>query len=158
MTREIYVRRLEALLKKLPPEKRWGITEDINMHFIEGSAAGQSDAALAEGLGTPESLAHAYMLEFAADRVTQNTSVGNVLRMIWAALGVGLLNVIIALPVWLVAAAVWLSLLAAGLSAAVGGAVAAFFALIDWFVPLPFVYTPLHVPAISGNVALASLG
>ncbi|MDR2657663.1 MAG: DUF1700 domain-containing protein [Oscillospiraceae bacterium] len=158
MTREIYVRRLETLLKKLPPEKRWGITEDINMHFIEGNAAGKSDAALAEGLGAPESLARAYMLEFAADRATRDASVGNVMRMIWAALGVGLVNVIIALPVWLAVVAVWLSLLAAGVSAAVGGVVAAFFSLIDWFVPLPFVNAPMHITAISGGAAIASLG
>jgi uncharacterized membrane protein len=66
--------------------------------IVEGEKAGIPEV-LAEGLGAPEALARAYVIEFETERAPRDkTTFGNVMRMIWAALGVGLLNVIFALP------------------------------------------------------------
>lgn len=158
MTRGDYLRQLDSKLKRLPVNKRSDIIEDISSHFEAGGESGLSDDELSRRLGAPDALAKAYAMEFATEQVREHTTFGNVMRMIWSAIGMGLLNVMFALPVWVFIAGVWVSLAVAGLTAAGIGLFSSIVALIDWIHPLASVYVPQRAVIIFGGIAVSSLG
>lgn len=159
MNRNEYLKKLsEALTKsKLPADKRSDIIEDIELHFVEGAAVGKTDETMVASLGDPSILAKAYAVEYATEKVGEKATPRNIFGMIWAALALGLLNVIIGLPIWCLIFAGWVTVFGMGVCMSVAGLVVSIVSLVDWFVPLWFAYVPYHAICVTGGIAVASL-
>lgn len=158
MTRAEYMKRLEAGLSGLPPERLREVLDDIDAHFDEGMVAEYTEETLAEGLGTPEVLAREFKAEYAVDRAQEKPSFGNYMRVFWAAIGMGLLYLLVIIPVVAVLAALWLSLLAVGIALSAVGIVVPLLVLSNFFIPWSFVEVVYPWFTLAAAVALGSLG
>ncbi len=158
MTRAEYMIRLTDKLSSMPEVRRREIVEEILAHFNDGGSEGISDEALAEGLGSPELLAKEYRAAYASEQASIKPSIGNVMRVVWAGMGMGMLNLIFVLPIVAIVFAVWLSLVVMGGAMALAGALAAILAIISIIIPIAFVYIAYPVISIFACVMIASLG
>jgi uncharacterized membrane protein len=158
MTRAEYMLRFTQKLGNLPDGRKQEIIEDIMAHFAEGAEAGIGEETLAEGLGQPETLAKEYRATFATEVAKKKPSVGNVLRAVWAGIGMGMLNLIFVLPIVLVIFAVWLSLLITAVAMGISGALAAVLTLVHIIIPLSFVAVAYPALTVFAGIAIAALG
>ena len=158
MTQAQYMTRLEELLKRMPHERRAEILRDIAEHFSEGVLQGKSEQELSAQLGGPELLAREYRAMDAAQRAEEKVSIGNIMRVIWAGIGMGMLNLILALPIALALFGVWLAFTVVGIALPLAGAVAGLAILVNFIVPLPFILVSYPWASLFGCIFIASLG
>ncbi len=158
MTRAEYMIRLTDKLSNLPEVRRREIVEEILAHFNDGGSEGVSDEELAEGLGSPEQLAKDYRAAYASEQASIKPSIGNVMRVVWAGIGMGMLNLIFVLPIAAVLFAVWLSLVVTGGAMAVAGALSMILAIISMIIPIAFAAVAYPVATIFACIMIASLG
>ncbi len=158
MTRAEYMVRLVDKLGNLPEVRRREIVEEILAHFNDGGSEGVSEEELAEGLGPPEVLAKEYRAAYASEQASVRPTVGNVMRVVWAGMGMGMLNLIFVLPVVAVLFAVWISLAATGGAMALAGALAAILSIVSMIIPIAFVVNAYPIAAIFACLMIASLG
>ncbi len=158
MTRADYMLRFTEKLGGLPHERKQEIVEDILAHFTDGAAAGISEETLAQGLGQPEILAREYRATFATEAARDKPSMGNVMRAVWAGIGMGMLNLIFVLPLGTAVFAVWLSLLISGVAMGLAGILSSLLTLINMVVPLAFVAIAYPLATVFGGIAIAALG
>lgn len=97
MTKEQFLTKLEAALRKLPPVEREEIMQDIREHFIIAQEEGKSEAEIIAALGSPEHIGKEMVATYHVDKMEADVTAGNVFRAIWAVIGLGLFNVIIVL-------------------------------------------------------------
>ena len=57
MTRQAFMARLREGLRGLPPQTVTDIVADYEAHFVDGEAAGRTEAEVAAALGDPDRLA-----------------------------------------------------------------------------------------------------
>ncbi len=158
MTRAEYMIRLTDKLHNLPEARRREIVEEILAHFNDGGSEGISDEALAEGLGPPELLAKDYRAAYASEQASIKPTIGNVMRVVWAGLGMGMLNLIFVLPIVAVLFAVWIALVCMGGAMALAGALAAVLAIVSLIIPIAFAYIAYPVMSIFAFIMIAALG
>ena len=156
MTRAEYMVRLGDKLGNLPEGRRREIVEEILAHFNDGGSEGISDEALADGLGQPELLAKEYRAAYASEQASIKPSIGNVMRVVWAGIGMGMLNLIFVLPIVAALFAVWISLVVCGAVMAIAGVLGAILAAINLMIPIAFVAYP--AASIFACLAAAALG
>ena len=158
MTRAEYMIRLTDSLSKLPENRRREVVEEILAHFNDGGGEGISDEALADGLGSPELLAKEYRAAYASEQASIRPSIGNVMRVVWAGIGMGMLNLIFVLPIVAALFAAWLSLAIAGGAMAIVGALSAILAIISMIIPIAFAYIAYPIVSVFACLMIASLG
>jgi uncharacterized membrane protein len=158
MTQEVYLKRLRASLKKMPADRANEICEDIRLHFTEAVQAGESPEAISEALGEPETLAKEYRATEAAQTAYRHSTVGNAMRAVWAGIGLGMLNLMIVLPIVASLFACWVGFMASGISMAVSGAVAVLVILLNFLVPLSFVFVEYPLFFLFACIAICGLG
>ncbi len=158
MNRAEYMVRLGDKLGNLPEMRRREIVEEILAHFNDGGSEGISEETLAEGLGPPEVLAKEYRAAYASEQASVKPSIGNVMRVVWAGMGMGMLNLIFVLPIVAIVFAVWISLVVMGGAMALAGALSAIFAIISVIIPIAFAYVPYPILAFFACLMIASLG
>lgn len=158
MTQAEYMLIFADKLGNLPMERKEEILQDILAHFREGAKEGIPEGELAEGLGNPETLAKEYRATFATERAQESPSVHNVGRLIFAGIGMGMLNLLFALPIGAAVFVVWVSLLASGGVMVLSGVAATALSLVGLFVPLPFAYNPYPAAMVFAGLCIASLG
>ena len=158
MTQLEYTRRLEKNLKGIPAARKAEILEDIQAHFEEGAQAGMSEDALCASLGDAAVLAKEYRATVAMERAEQKSSAGNVMRAIWAGIGMGMLNLIFVLPIAAALFAVWIALAASSIAMALTGFVTTLASLVNAVVPLPIVEIPNTWFGVFAGLAVCALG
>lgn len=158
MTQAEYMLLFADRLGRMPMERKQEILEDILAHFRDGAEQGIPEDKLAEGLGDPEALAREYRATFAAEQAHKKPTVHNVWRVIFAGIGMGMLNLIFAVPIGAAVFAVWVSLLVSGGAMALAGVAAAILSLVDLIVPLSFVVVGYPVGMIFAGISIAALG
>ncbi len=158
MTRAEYMIRLTDKLGNLPEGRRREIVEEILAHFNDGGSEGISDEALAEGLGSPELLAKEYRAAYASEQASIKPSIGNVMRVVWAGIGMGMLNLIFVIPIAAVLFAVWISLVATGGAMALAGTLSAILSAVSLIIPIPFIAVGYPLAAVFACLMIASLG
>src|SRR5690625_2055425 len=97
MTKKQFLQQLDAALRKLPKDEREEILQDFKEHFAIGQEEGKSDEELIASLGSPQHIAKEMIATYHVDQIQTNASTGNILRAIWAVIGLGFLNLVIVL-------------------------------------------------------------
>lgn len=124
MNRDQFLFQLESLLKGLPREERDDILQDFEEHFVIGRSEGKTEEDISSALGSPHQIAKEIRANYHIERVNNDKTVGNVIRAVWAVIGLGFFNLFIVLGPFLVL----VSLVLAG-----------------WIVSVSFVASPLLV-------------
>nr|WP_155669311.1 DUF1700 domain-containing protein [Ornithinibacillus caprae] len=88
---------LNATLGKLPVEERNDILQDFEEHFTFGLEEGKTEAQIVESLGSPNHIAKELVATYHVDQVEGSITAGNILRAVWAVIGLGFFNLVIVL-------------------------------------------------------------
>ncbi|MGM9954339.1 MAG: DUF1700 domain-containing protein [Peribacillus sp.] len=97
MNKEQFLKQLEASLKRLSIEERQDILQDYEEYFTIGMEKGKSEQEISASLGNPKQIAKELLASYHLDMVQQTTSTGNILRAVWAVIGLGFFNIVIVL-------------------------------------------------------------
>ena len=99
MTRADFLSRLRKGLVGLPAATAADIVGDYEAHFIDGAAAGRSEAEVAAALGDPDRLARELRAEAGAQRWHQEKNPSAAAAAVFAVLGLGAIDILILLPI-----------------------------------------------------------
>lgn len=97
MNKENFLKSLNDSLQRLPSSEREDILQDFREHFEMGLMEGKSEEEISKSLGSPQQIAKEMVVTYRLERVEESTSTGNVLRAVWAVIGLGFFNLIIVL-------------------------------------------------------------
>lgn len=124
MSKEQFLMKLEASLKRICKEERQDILQDYEEYFAIGMEQGKSEQEISASLGNTKQIAKELLASYHLDKVERTTSAGNIFRAVWAVIGLGFFNILIVLAPFCVL-----------LGVAVSG----------WAVSLAFILSPLGV-------------
>ncbi|MGN1401957.1 MAG: HAAS signaling domain-containing protein [Bacillus sp. (in: firmicutes)] len=97
MNKKQFLTTLEQEIQSLPIEEQEEILYDYNEYFTIGESEGKTEEEIADGLGTPKSIAKEIKLTSSLEQMEKNPGVRNTFHVIGASLGLSLLNLIIVL-------------------------------------------------------------
>ena len=101
MNKEQFLKQLESSLKKLSVEERQDILQDYEEYFSIGIEKGKSEEEISTSLGQPKQIAKELLASYHIEMVEQTTSARNILRAVWAVIGLGFFNLLIVLAPFL---------------------------------------------------------
>ena len=101
MNKEQFLKQLESSLKKLSVEERQDILQDYKEYFSIGIEKGKSEEEISASLGQPKQIAKELLASYHIEMVEQTTSASNILRAVWAVIGLGFFNLLIVLAPFL---------------------------------------------------------
>lgn len=127
MTKEQFLQKLEAALKKLPLEERQDILQDFEEHFAFGKEEGKTEEEIAASLGSPQQIGKELLASYHLEKVEATASTGNIFRAVWAVIGLGFFNLIIVLGPFIALVA----LIASGWIVGITGALAPILELVN---------------------------
>lgn len=111
MNKKQFLDQLNSLLKGISLEERKEILKDYEDHFTFGIGAGESEETIATSLGTPRQISKEILTMYHLDKAEDSSTLGNVMRAVWAAFGLGFFNLVVVLgpilAIAFVALAVW---------------------------------------------------
>lgn len=97
MTEQQFMEKLNANLSKVSAEERKDMLQDYQEHFEMGKAEGKTEETIAEALGSPEKISKELLASYHLEKAEADTTTGNVLRAVWAGIGLGFFNLVIVL-------------------------------------------------------------
>ncbi|GGF89893.1 hypothetical protein GCM10010912_38840 [Paenibacillus albidus] len=97
MNKETYLAELSQYLKRLPKQERTEILTDYEEHFEQGHLRGRSESDIIKKFGEPHMIAKEILLEYEITKAQVNPSLKSVTRAVFAALGLGMLNLLVVL-------------------------------------------------------------
>ncbi|MCT4480296.1 DUF1700 domain-containing protein [Peribacillus frigoritolerans] len=97
MNKEQFLKQLNASLIRLSLEEREDILQDYEEYFEIGMEEGKSEQEISKSLGNPKQISKELMASYRLGQVEQTTSAGNVMRAVWAVIGLGFFNLVIVL-------------------------------------------------------------
>ncbi|MBT2604237.1 DUF1700 domain-containing protein [Peribacillus frigoritolerans] len=97
MNKEQFLKQLNASLTRLSLEEREDILQDYEEYFEIGMEEGKSEQEISKSLGNPKQISKELMATYHLGQVEQTTSAGNVMRAVWAVIGLGFFNLVIVL-------------------------------------------------------------
>lgn len=109
MNEKQFLTELEQSLKKVPKEERHDMLQDYEEHFAMGKEEGKSEEEIASALGSPQKIAKELLATYHLEIAKSDASTGNVLRAVWAGIGIGFFNLVIVLAPFVTIAAVIIS-------------------------------------------------
>ncbi|MGN8647177.1 DUF1700 domain-containing protein [Gracilibacillus sp. HCP3S3_G5_1] len=95
MNKKEFLNSLDARLNKLSYEERQEILQDFSEHFEMGKAEGKTEEDIAHSLGSPSQIAKEILASYYVERVESSSSPGNVLKAVWAVIGLSFFNLVI---------------------------------------------------------------
>lgn len=132
MNKQQFIKRLDSFLKRIPAAERLDIIQDFEEHFAMGMEAGKGEEDIARSLGSPRQIAKEMVALYHLEKVETTATTGNILRAMWAVIGLGFFNIVIVLAPFLTIAA----LILAGWTAGVGFIVSPLLVLMDAVIAL----------------------
>jgi uncharacterized membrane protein len=99
MTRQAFMARLREGLVGLPPQTIAEIVADYEAHFVDGAAAGRTEAEVASALGDPGRLAREIRAESGMKRWEEERTPSAAAGAVIALLGLGAVDILILLPI-----------------------------------------------------------
>jgi len=127
MTKEKFLRQLNVSLKQLTSKERQDILQDYEEHFAIGLAEGKTEEEIATSLGSPNQIAKELLASYHLEKVEATVTTGNIIRAVWAVIGLGFFNLVIVLGPFLA----FLGIILAGWVMTVGFVLAPLLVLID---------------------------
>ncbi|MEK4025932.1 MULTISPECIES: HAAS signaling domain-containing protein [unclassified Sporosarcina] len=97
MNKKKFFTHLKNNLTKLPHEERQEILQDYEEYFAIGQLDGKSEEQIATSLGSPKTIGKELSAAYHLEKAETTGSTGNLLRAIWAVIGLGFFNLIIVL-------------------------------------------------------------
>lgn len=97
MNKEQFLNHLDKSLRKLPSGERKDILHDFKEHFIFGLEEGKTEEEIAASLGSPDKIAKEILASHHLEKVDTTATAGNILRAVWAVIGLGFFNLVIVL-------------------------------------------------------------
>src|SRR5699024_12823016 len=95
MTKQQFLTALEKALHKLPKEEKEEMIQDFEEHFAIGEAEGKSEQEIIAALGSPQQIAKETITANSYDKTSTNMTTGNMMRAIWADIGVEYINLVL---------------------------------------------------------------
>lgn len=95
MNKEQFLKQLEPSLKRLSLDEREDILQDYKEHFAMGLKEGKTEEEIAASLGSPNQIAKELLASYHLGKVEGSMTTGNILRAIWAVIGLGFFNLVI---------------------------------------------------------------
>lgn len=144
MNKQEFINALQISLKGLPDEEITDIMYDYEEHFTIGMEKGKSEENIANSLGEPNMIGKQYKANYALKQAQAKASTGNILKAIFAGIGVGLFNLYFVLGLFLSLLMLLLSMFAAALLVVLSGASLT----LSTFTPAlkPLAYALINVP------------
>ena len=97
MNKDKFLRQLDVSLKQLTSKERQDILQDYEEHFAIGLAEGKTEEEIAASLGSPSQISKDLLASYHLDKVEATVTTGNIIRAIWAVIGLGFFNLVIVL-------------------------------------------------------------
>lgn len=101
MSRQAFLKRLREGLRDMPAGAADDIIADYEAHFVEGEAAGRTEAEVAAALGDPGRLARELKAEAGLKQWETQRNPSAAANAVFAVLGLGAIDVLILLPILL---------------------------------------------------------
>jgi uncharacterized membrane protein len=158
MNKKDFMYKLSLYLGGIPGEDRQDVISDFEEHFKEGLAEGRTEEEIAGSLGDPKSLANQFKASILVSEAEKTTSAVNIIRAVFATLGLGFLNLVFILGPFIAIAVIPVALFAIAIAITAAG-ITTFFAAI--FGPMFLQYfTVLINPAvvIFGSIGVTCFG
>lgn len=125
MDEKQFLRQLNDAIQSLSVDERQDILNDYEEHFAVGKEEGKTEEEIAGALGSPEKIAKEMLAMYHVAQAESKTTTGNMLRAVWAGIGLGFFNLLIVLGPFI----------------ALVGVVAA-----GWIMAVSLTFSPLLVP------------
>ncbi len=97
MNKQVFLQQLDILLKNFPEYERQDIIQDYEEYFSIGMHEGKTEEQIAAALGSPKQISKELLASYHLEKASSTASTGNILRAVWATIGLGFFNVIIVL-------------------------------------------------------------
>jgi uncharacterized membrane protein len=97
MNKEKFLRQLESSLKNLSSKERQDILQDYEEHFAIGLEEGKTEQGIVASLGSPAQIAKELLASYHLEKVEATVTTGNIIRAVWAVIGLGFFNLVIVL-------------------------------------------------------------
>ena len=158
MNKKEFLGRLSELIKDIPGEEKKDILFDYEEHFRIGLEKGRKEEEIAASLGDPKVIAKQSRASCILREAEKTTSASNIMRAIFAAVGLGFFNLVIVLGPAIGLIGILVALFAVAFAITVSGAAVLFGTLLGpvfaWNVYIPFA----AVVSIPLGIGLTALG
>jgi len=158
MNKKEFLGRLSELIKDIPEEEKKDILFDYEEHFRIGLEKGRKEEEIAASLGDPKVIAKQSRASCILKEAEKTTSASNIMRAIFAAVGLGFFNLVIVLGPAIGLIGILVALFAAAFAITVSGAAVLLGTLLGpvfaWNVYIPFA----AVVSIPLGIGLTALG
>jgi len=153
-----FLGRLSELIKDIPEEEKKDILFDYEEHFRIGLEKGRKEEEIAASLGDPKVIAKQSRASCILKEAEKTTSASNIMRAIFAAVGLGFFNLVIVLGPAIGLIGILVALFAVAFAITISGVAVLFGTLIGpvfaWNIYIPFA----AVVSIPLGVGLTALG
>lgn len=102
MDKKTYLEDLAKKLRRLQKEEQQEIIADYEEHFELASEKGRSDSEIIRGLGAPSKLAKEILVQYEITKAGESPSLNSVSKAVFAAVGLGLFNLVFVLAPFIV--------------------------------------------------------
>ncbi len=158
MNKKEFLGRLSELIKDIPEEEKKDILFDYEEHFRIGLEKGRKEEEIAVSLGDPKVIAKQSRASCILKKAEKTASVNNIMRAIFAAVGLGFFNLVIVLGPAIGLIGILVALFASAFAITISGVAVLFGTLIGpvfaWNVYIPFA----AVVSIPLGIGLTALG
>lgn len=158
MSRNQYLDKLNKSLGKMPLEEKNDILYDYKEHFNIGLEAGKSEEDIIKSLGDPNQIAKLHKADYFIKKAGESHTVRNISKAIFAAFGLGFLNIVFMLGPFLAICGLYLGVLASACLLIIGGILTILSIFLPFLLP-DFLYIPLN-PGVTflASATIISLG
>jgi len=158
MNKKEFLGRLSELIEDIPEEEKKDILFDYEEHFRIGLEKGRKEEEIAASLGDPKVIAKQSRASCILREAEKTASVNNIMRAIFAAVGLGFFNLVIVLGPAIGLIGILAALFAAAFAITISGAAVLFGTLMGpvfaWNIYIPFA----AVVSIPLGIGLTALG
>ena len=158
MNKKEFLGRLSELIEDISEEEKKDILFDYEEHFRIGLEKGRKEEEIAASLGDPKVIAKQSRASCILKKAEKTTSINNIMRAIFAAVGLGFFNLVIVLGPAIGLIGILVALFATSFAITVSGAAVLFGTILG-----PLFVFDVYIPLTSSvtiplGIGLTSLG
>ncbi|AJS58445.1 HAAS signaling domain-containing protein [Paenibacillus sp. IHBB 10380] len=112
MNKEVYLAEIRKYLTILPKQEQDEILTDYEEHFEQARLRGRTESDTIQSFGEPHVIAKEILVQYEITKAQVNPSLNSVTRAVFAALGLGVLNLLFVLAPFILGLAVLVALFA----------------------------------------------
>lgn len=162
MNKEEYLKKLSKVIKKVSIDEKKDILLDYEEHFRIGMENGRTEEEISEALGDPKNVAKQIKADYMVRKAEDKPSPTSIIEALAAVAGLGLFNILVAVPSLLLAVVI-ISLVVAGSAVVVLGILIMISPLLHVFLP-NLIYLPVKrgilgtLILVVGGIAVTVMG